>query len=186
MSPPLEASDELQLIKRDKKVKNTPGPEQRIVCKKLFLRLDKHIETHADRLSVTKWRQFILGFCRCQNAPPNVKYYDCSACFRRFRSLPTHRYGPRCSHASITEVSNPGSRRSLLEEIRKVLKSDVLPSQNDLEIAENFVGNRNQLSVGEMKMVPRQTGDETSQGHVLSKNKRIDSTRTSSANLPAN
>ena len=148
MSPPREASDdELQLIKREKKVKNTPGPKQCIVCKKLFLRMDKHIETHADRLPETKWRRFILDFYRCRNAPPNMKIYDCSACFRRFRSLPTHKYGPKCSPASITEVPNPGSRSSLPDEIRKALKSDVLPSQNDLEIAEKFIEYRNQLAV---------------------------------------
>ena len=138
---------EAQIEKRVKKVKGDQGGVECLVCHSIVKRMDKHIETHKDRLPEMKWRKFILDFYRCKNPPPNKKIYDCLSCYKRFASLVTHKHVNKCDCSNVVRVEKPQSRSSIPAEIRKALKSHALPSTNDLEIAEKFVQYRNQLAV---------------------------------------
>ena len=106
--------------------------------------MDKHIQTHSDVLN-ERHQRFILDFYRTKNADPRLTIYDCRKCFRRFKSATNHKHFDKCDF-ELDKVPNPSSRGSLPMEIRSVIKSQVLPSSRDLEVAKRFLEYKTNLA----------------------------------------
>ena len=115
------------------------------VCHSLVNRMDRHFLQHSDIFN-ERQRRFSLDFYRTRNAPKRTIIYDCRKCFRRFASLVTHKHINKCECQDIVKVENPSSRGSLPDEIRKAVKSSVLPSARELDIAQEFVDYKTHLA----------------------------------------
>ena len=132
-----EESNEEESKTRSKKVK-TDSRVECLVCHSIVARLDRHITQHADILD-KRQQQFIKDFYRTKNVQNRKVIYDCRKCFRRFASLETHKYIAKCDCSDVVKVEKPESRSSLPKEIRAAIKSNVIPSSRDIQIAERFV-----------------------------------------------
>ena len=135
--------DESDRIKRTKTVK-TDNSLECLICHSIVKRIDRHLQQHKEILTSAQMR-FILDFYRTKNAPKKKVIYDCTKCFRRFASIVTHRYIEKCT-SEVVKVENPGSRSSLPKCIRTAIKSKVLPSTRDLEVAKKFVDYKTSLA----------------------------------------
>ena len=102
-----DASRNRVQLQRPKKVKKDLILEC-LVCHAVFKRKDKHLNT------LTFWKSqeitFINDFYRTKNVQKNYKIYDCTACYRQFLSLVTHKNTNKCDCSSITRVQSPESR----------------------------------------------------------------------------
>ena len=100
--------------------------------------MDRHILNYSDVLNKEQ-QQFIKDFFRTRNAHKLKTIYDCTKCFRRFASVDNHMYTLKCSGESVVKVDRHWSRSALPKEIKMAIKSLVLPTDRELEIAQRFV-----------------------------------------------
>ena len=133
-----------QKRKREKKVK-TDARVECLVCHSIVNRMDRHILKHSDVLNKEQ-QQFIKDFFRTRNAHKLKTIYDCTKCFRRFASVDNHMYNLKCSGESVVKVDMHWSRSSLPKEIKMAIKSLVLPTDRELEIAQRFVDYKTDLA----------------------------------------
>ena len=133
-----------QKRKREKKVK-TDARVECLVCHSIVNRMDRHILKHSDVLNKEQ-QQFIKDFFRTRNSHKLKTIYDCTKCFRRFASVDNHKYTLKCSGESVVKVDMHWSRSSLPKEIKMAIKSLVLPTDRELEIAQRFVDYKTDLA----------------------------------------
>ena len=126
-----------QKRKREKKVK-TDARVECLVCHSIVNRMDRHILKQSDVLNKEQ-QQFIKDFFRTRNAHKLKTIYDCTKCLRRFASVDNHMYTLKCSGESVVKVDMHWSRSALPKEIKMAIKSLVLPTDRELEIAHRFV-----------------------------------------------
>ena len=112
------------------------------VCQSVVSRKDRHILQQLDFLD----KKFSLDFYRTKHATKTKSIYDSQTCFRSFGSLETHKFIKNCQSANVIKVENHCSRSSSLMEIRMAVKSKVLPSARELEIAQRFVDCKTDLA----------------------------------------
>ena len=121
-----------------------------LICRNVVKRMDKHLESH--NLEKKEIR-YIMDFFRTKD-PGRKTVWHCEECYRRFSCKKTHR---KTCQATLQELENPSSKKSLPQSIRDKCKTNILAREDDVQVVERFMKQQQVLADMSEKNGPEQS-----------------------------